>query len=72
MNFHGLVRVAAAVPSLRVADCDPNAQSILALLKRAEAEQISVVVFPELSLTGYEIAQMQRTDRDERQSFTDG
>src|SRR5260370_29042427 len=58
MIFHGLVRVAAAVPSLRVADCDYNAQSILALLKRAEAEQVSVVVFPELSLTGYTCADL--------------
>src|SRR5713101_2115508 len=53
MNFHGFVRVATAAPSLRVADCDHNAQRILALLKRAEAEQVAIVVFPELSLTGY-------------------
>src|SRR5216683_3623119 len=53
MNFHGFVRVAAAVPSLKVADCDYNAQQILSLLKRAEAEQVAVVLFPELSLTGY-------------------
>ncbi len=53
MDFHGFIRVAAAVPSLKVADCDYNAQRILALLKRAEAEQVAIVVFPELSLTGY-------------------
>jgi NAD+ synthase (glutamine-hydrolysing) len=58
MDFHGFLRVAAAVPSLRVADTDHNTQSILELMKRAEAEQVSVVVFPELSLTGYTCADL--------------
>lgn len=58
MDFHGFVRVAAAVPRLRVADCDHNAQGILALLKCAEAEQVAVAVFPELSLTGYTCADL--------------
>jgi NAD+ synthase (glutamine-hydrolysing) len=53
MNFHGFVRVATAAPSLKVADCDYNAQRILSFLKRAEGEQVSAVLFPELSLTGY-------------------
>ena len=53
MDFHGFVRVAAAVPSVRVADADYNVQRIRGLLKRAESEQVAVVVFPELSLTGY-------------------
>src|SRR5260370_8788815 len=58
MDFHGFVRVAAAVPSLRVVDCSHNAENILKLLKRAESEQVSVVVFPELSLTGYTCADL--------------
>jgi len=58
MDFHGFLRVAAAVPSLRVAQCDHNAQGIVSLTKRAEAEQVSVVVFPELSLTGYTCADL--------------
>ncbi len=53
MIQHGLLRVAAASPLLRVADCDYNAEQILLLLKRAESEAIALVVFPELSLTGY-------------------
>ncbi len=55
---HGFLRVAAAVPELRVADCDFNAGRILALLARAEAEQVAVVVFPELCLTGYTCADL--------------
>jgi NAD+ synthase (glutamine-hydrolysing) len=58
MNFHGFVRAAAAAPSLKVADCDHNAERILALMKQAEAEQVAVVVFPELSLTGYTCADL--------------
>ena len=58
LNHHGFVRVAAAVPLLRVADCAYNADRILGLLKRAQAEGVAVVVFPELALTGYTCADL--------------
>jgi NAD+ synthase (glutamine-hydrolysing) len=58
MVYHGFLRVAAAVPTLRVADCDFNAQRILALLGEAERQQVAVVVFPELCLTGYTCADL--------------
>jgi NAD+ synthase (glutamine-hydrolysing) len=53
MQSHGFVRVAAAVPEVRVADCDFNAAQVQTLLKRAEDEGVAVAVFPELCLTGY-------------------
>jgi NAD+ synthase (glutamine-hydrolysing) len=53
MIEHGFLRVAAATPLLRVADCSFNAEHIIALMRRAEAEGVSVLVFPEMSLTGY-------------------
>jgi NAD+ synthase (glutamine-hydrolysing) len=53
MIRHGFVRVATAVPLLRVADCDGNADRIIGLLKQAEVERVAVVVFPELAVTGY-------------------
>ncbi len=53
MIEHGFVRVAAAVPRLRVADCAYNVEQILLLLKRAESEAAALVVFPELCVTGY-------------------
>ena len=53
MIRHGFLRVAAAAPALRVADCSYNAERIVAMLARAELENIAVLVFPELSLTGY-------------------
>jgi NAD+ synthase (glutamine-hydrolysing) len=55
---HGFLRVAAAVPVLRVGDCNYNAGQILGLLARAEREQVAVVVFPELALTGYTCADL--------------
>jgi NAD+ synthase (glutamine-hydrolysing) len=58
MPYHGFVRVGAAVPALRVADTEFNADRVIALLARAEAERVSVVVFPELSLTAYTCADL--------------
>lgn len=53
MNNYGFVRVAAATPSLKVADCDYNANEILKLAHDAEKNKVSAIVFPELSITGY-------------------
>ena len=58
MPLHGLLRVAAAVPSLRVADCAFNAGRIVDLMARAETERVDLVVFPELALTGYTCADL--------------
>src|SRR5437660_5170600 len=58
MTTHGFLRVAAAVPTLRVAACAFNAERILALLARAESERVAVIVFPELCLTGYTCADL--------------
>jgi NAD+ synthase (glutamine-hydrolysing) len=58
MNPFGFLRVAAATPLVRVADCAFNVEHILALLRRAESEQVNVVVFPELAITGYTCADL--------------
>jgi NAD+ synthase (glutamine-hydrolysing) len=58
MIQHGFVRVAAAVPRLRVADCQGNANEILAVLGQVEEQKVHVVVFPELALTGYTCADL--------------
>ena len=51
MKRFGFVRVAAAVPSVKVADCMTNAASIVGLTKKAENEGVQIVCFPELSVT---------------------
>ena len=48
----GYLRVAAATPAIRVADCAYNARQILALADKAPADT-SLLVFPELCVTGY-------------------
>jgi NAD+ synthase (glutamine-hydrolysing) len=53
MNPHGFLRVAAASPELRLADCSFNAERTIELLKRAEEAGVNLVVFPEMGLTGY-------------------
>ena len=53
MKNFGFLKVAAAVPTVAVADCSTNAVRIEALMRRSEASGVAVTVFPELSLTGY-------------------
>lgn len=49
----GFLRVASATPHIKVADCTGNAQKIIAMSKEASANGASLVVFPELCITGY-------------------
>jgi NAD+ synthase (glutamine-hydrolysing) len=55
---YGFLRVAAATPMLRVADCPFNVERIVAMMSRAEIEGVALLVFPELSLTGYTCADL--------------
>lgn len=50
---YGFIRVASAVPRLKVANCRYNAQEIIKLINKAESMDIQFIVFPELSLTSY-------------------
>lgn len=49
---HGFIKVASAIPQLKVGLCSYNAEQIIALIKKAEKEKVDVLLFPELSLTG--------------------
>lgn len=51
-NFE-YMRVAAAVPSLKIADPNYNMKEIAGISLRAAKEKVKVLVFPELSMTGY-------------------
>jgi len=50
---HGYLRAGVCTPVLRVADPKKNGEEILASLFYAAEAHISLVIFPELSLTGY-------------------
>ena len=49
----GFVKVAAATPLVKVADCHSNAEAMDKMTAEAMERGVSIVVFPELSLTGY-------------------
>lgn len=50
---YGFVRVAAASPEIRVADCSFNSKKIIELINEASKNSVEFIVFPELCITGY-------------------
>ena len=52
MNY-GYITVASAIPSVCVADADYNIKQIESLIAQAEGKGAEIIVFPELSVTGY-------------------
>ena len=57
MNY-GFVKVAAAVPRVKVADCQYNADQIEEMIHEAEEKGVQVIAFPELCITGYTCADL--------------
>lgn len=50
---NGFIKVAAATPVIRLADCGYNADRIIELIREAEKKNVKILVFPELCMTGY-------------------
>lgn len=50
---YGIIKVATAVPTVKVADCVSNIKEIESLVVQAEGQGVEIIVFPELSVTGY-------------------
>lgn len=50
---NGYIKVAAAIPSVKVADCAYNIKQIETLIAQAEGRGVEIIVFPELSITAY-------------------
>ena len=59
---HGFVRLAAATPDVAVNDPECNADAIVELAERADAEHVDLVVYPELSLSSYAIDDLHLQD----------
>ncbi len=51
INEYGFVKVAAASPKVRVADCNYNAEQIKLSIDQAIKHGVQLLVFPELSIT---------------------
>ncbi len=54
----GFLRIAAAVPLLRVADVDFNVGNIIEAMKKARDEGVQVLAFPEMTITGYTLGDL--------------
>src|SRR5438067_2501351 len=52
---HGFLRVAAGPLRTSIADARGNAESVLRVARECQDEGVALVVFPELTLTGYSI-----------------
>ena len=55
---HGFVKVASAIPQVKVADCKFNAQQIDTQIAIADGKGVQIIVFPELCITGYTCADL--------------
>ena len=53
MKNYGFIKVAAAIPAVRVSDCDFNTTEMAGIMSEADKQDVRVLVFPELSVTGY-------------------
>ena len=52
------IRIACAVPPVRVGDVTKNVEDICARLAEADAKEADLLVFPEMALTGYTCADL--------------
>ena len=52
------IRIACAVPAVRVGDVAKNADDICSYMEKADGAGADIVVFPELALTGYTCADL--------------
>lgn len=53
MKNYGFIKVASAIPSVKVGDVTYNLQQTELMIAQAEGKGVEIIVFPELSLTGY-------------------
>lgn len=49
----GFIKVCAATPDIRVADCIYNGEQIRSIMEQCEKEGVKLLVLPELCITGY-------------------
>ena len=63
MKEHGYFRVTTGVPGVKPAGTDKNVKALIALYHKAAAAGADLVVFPELSLTGYTCGDLFAQDR---------
>ena len=55
---NGFIKVAAARPAVCVADCKANLEEMKSIFAKAQKENVRVLVYPELCITGYTCADL--------------
>ena len=50
---YGFIKVASAIPSVKVGDVNYNTLQIEKLVSKAENQGVEIIVFPELAITSY-------------------
>lgn len=70
---HDYIRVASATPEVTIGDIPLNADRIAELYDEAHSNHVSLVTFPELSLTGYSLGDLVQSQAllDEARSYLD-
>jgi len=68
IHAHGMVRVGACTPNASVGDVAANTASHIALAKQGDAAGADLLLFPELSITGYAIDDLHLQDAMQRAS----
>ncbi|MGI6074673.1 MAG: NAD(+) synthase [Fermentimonas sp.] len=63
INEFGFLRVGAASPKVRVADCDYNTEEIKKVIDTACDKGVQILTFPELSITSYSCGDLFHQDR---------
>jgi len=61
-RHHGFIRVATATPQLSLADPSANANTMMETLEATRAAGASLLLFPELAITGYSCEDLFHTD----------
>ncbi len=56
--MYNFLRVGAAVPQLKIADCSYNSEVIIEMAKQACDKKIRLLAFPELAITSYSCADL--------------
>lgn len=62
MNQYGYIKTAVASPKLKVADPVYNTEEMIRCAQEADQHQTQILVFPELSITGYTCADLFHQD----------
>lgn len=55
---NGFVKIATAIPAVKIGDCTFNASRIKSLIEQAVSGHVQIVCFPELSITAYTCADL--------------